>query len=150
MLFLDLSTRYWLTLKEELQLPLVLKDKCPRPQCKLRKYKLRIIKILSVPLYVEVGDQAQIGNPTETARSFFRILQYGTVAILGAVLEDDTVKRVPVLIISWTYPAFVPSKIFVGFCVKTNVCAGMLYPFYSFVIKICYIYKYVSSHAILL
>ena len=33
--------------------PSVLKDKCPRPQCKLRKYKLRIIKILSVPLYIQ-------------------------------------------------------------------------------------------------
>ena len=85
-------------------------------------------------MFVEVGDQAQIGNPFETARSFFKILQYGTVAVLGA--EDETVKRVPVLIISWTYPALVPSKIFVGVCVKTNVCADMLYPFYSFVIEI--------------
>ena len=92
-------------------------------------------------MFVEVGDQAQIGNPTETARSFFRILQYGTVAVFGGVAEADTVKRVPVLIISWTYPAFVPSKIFVGVCVKTNVCAGVLYPFYSFVIEICYTYK---------
>ncbi len=51
-------------------------------------------------MFVEVGDHAHIGNPTETARSFFKILQYGTVEVSGAVLEDDTVKRVPVLIIS--------------------------------------------------
>ena len=51
-------------------------------------------------MLVEVGVHAHIGNPTETARSFFKILQYGTVAVSGAVEEDDTVKRVPVLIIS--------------------------------------------------
>ena len=49
-------------------------------------------------MLVEVGVHAHIGNPAETARSFFKILQYGTVEVLGA--EDDTVKRVPVLIIS--------------------------------------------------
>ena len=51
-------------------------------------------------MLVEVGVHAQIGNPADTDKSFFKILQYGTVAVLGAVLEDDTVKRVPVLLIS--------------------------------------------------
>jgi hypothetical protein len=36
---------------------------------------------------VEVGVHAHIGNPFETARSFFKILQYGTVAVFGAVAE---------------------------------------------------------------
>ena len=51
-------------------------------------------------IFVAVGAQAQIGNPAETDKSFFRILHYGTVLGSGAVLEAETVKRVSLPMIS--------------------------------------------------